>query len=245
MLTRFIFAVALFTAAQAEGQASSLTISPASPAPGAIVRLSLQIAASPDSVIRISGTMSGEPLHFAKLATGIWHAIGPVTVDAVGEIAATVVIEKSSGALDTARASVTIPRAPPPRRGARPRALSVSPRFTQPLDSATEARIARENATAREIGTRAHDSAPMWTSPFIRPRASSVTSRFGSGRMFNGTLTSRHLGVDFRGAQGEPVRAANRGVVALVDDFFLAGNVVYIDHGGGVVTSYFHLSRTL
>ncbi len=60
--------------------------------------------------------------------------------------------------------------------------------------------------------------------------------------MFNGTLTSKHLGVDFRGAIGQPVRAANSGVVALVDDFFLAGKVVYVDHGGGVVTGYFHLS---
>jgi murein DD-endopeptidase MepM/ murein hydrolase activator NlpD len=41
------------------------------------------------------------------------------------------------------------------------------------------------------------------------------------------------------------VRAANRGVVALVSNFFLAGNVVYIDHGGGLVTGYFHLSRTV
>ncbi len=41
------------------------------------------------------------------------------------------------------------------------------------------------------------------------------------------------------------MRAANRGVVALVDRFFLAGNVVYIDHGGGVVTGYFHLTKAL
>ena len=85
----------------------------------------------------------------------------------------------------------------------------------------------------------------MWKSSFLRPRTSVVTSAFGSGRLFNGALTARHLGVDFRGALGEPVRASNRGVVALVGDFFLAGNVVYIDHGGGVVTAYFHLSKTL
>ena len=232
----FLFAV--------KGEAQTLSISPKAPAPGAIVRLSLRPALA-DTILKISGMMSGEPLHFVKSASGTWRAIGPITVDATGEIEASAIIEKASGALDTVRASVTIPKPPPPRRGARPPALSVSPRFTRPLDSATQARIDRENAAAREIGRRAHDSAPMWTSPFVRPRASAVTSRFGSGRMFNGTLTSRHLGVDFRGATGEPIRAANRGVVALVDQFFLAGTVVYIDHGGGVVTGYFHLSKAL
>jgi murein DD-endopeptidase MepM/ murein hydrolase activator NlpD len=29
----------------------------------------------------------------------------------------------------------------------------------------------------------------------------------------------------------------------LVADFYLAGRAVYIDHGGGLVTAYFHLSR--
>jgi len=242
MLSRSIFFAALFVAIRGEGQ--TLVISPAAPAPGAVVRLTLRLPDS-DSISRISGMMSGEPLHFIKSDAGTWRAIGPVSVDAAGEIEATAIVEKVSGGVDSIRASVTIPKPPPPRPGARPRALSVSPRFTRPLDSATQARVDRENATAREIGRRAHDSPPMWTSPFMRPRASTVTSRFGSGRMFNGTLTSRHLGVDFRGATGQPIRAANRGVVALVDDFFLAGNVVYIDHGGGVVTAYFHLSKAL
>ena len=38
-------------------------------------------------------------------------------------------------------------------------------------------------------------------------------------------------------------RAPTRGVVALVADFYLAGKAVYLDHGGGLVTGYFHLSR--
>jgi murein DD-endopeptidase MepM/ murein hydrolase activator NlpD len=52
------------------------------------------------------------------------------------------------------------------------------------------------------------------------------------------------MGTDFAGAVGAPVRAAARGVVALVDSFHLGGNVVYIDHGAGLVTGYLHLSRT-
>jgi murein DD-endopeptidase MepM/ murein hydrolase activator NlpD len=70
-----------------------------------------------------------------------------------------------------------------------------------------------------------------------------VTSRFGTGRVFNGRVSSSHLGVDYRGKEGEPIVAVNRGVVALVAEFFLAGNVVYINHGAGVMTGYFHMSR--
>jgi murein DD-endopeptidase MepM/ murein hydrolase activator NlpD len=56
-------------------------------------------------------------------------------------------------------------------------------------------------------------------------------------------VTSRHTGTDFAGAFGTPVVAAARGVVALVADFYLAGRAVYLDHGAGLVTAYFHLSR--
>jgi murein DD-endopeptidase MepM/ murein hydrolase activator NlpD len=63
--------------------------------------------------------------------------------------------------------------------------------------------------------------------------------------VFNGRVSSSHLGIDYRGALGEPIYAANRGVVALVAEFFLAGNVVYIDHGNGLVTGYFHMSQPL
>jgi murein DD-endopeptidase MepM/ murein hydrolase activator NlpD len=56
-------------------------------------------------------------------------------------------------------------------------------------------------------------------------------------------VQSRHLGTDFAGTVGSPVRSAGPGVVALVADFYLAGRVVYIDHGAGLTTGYFHLSR--
>ena len=50
------------------------------------------------------------------------------------------------------------------------------------------------------------------------------------------------MGTDYAGAVGAPVYAANRGVVRLVDAFYLGGNVVYLDHGAGLVTAYLHLS---
>jgi murein DD-endopeptidase MepM/ murein hydrolase activator NlpD len=206
------------------------------------VRLVLSGVEGADSLV-IDGEMAGEPLRFRRSEAGVWRSLGGIPVDANGDVVARAFVERAPGSVDTIRVSITIPR-PKPVKG-RPSALSVSPRFTRPLDSATQARIDSENQRAREVGRAAHRSPPMWSQPFLRPRASTVTSRFGTGRMFNGTVRSRHLGVDFRGASGEPIRAANRGVVALVDEFFLAGNVVYIDHGGGIVTGYFHMTKPL
>src|SRR5256885_4174789 len=53
------------------------------------------------------------------------------------------------------------------------------------------------------------------------------------------------MGVDFAGRRGASVRAANRGVVAMVADLYLSGTTILIDHGAGLVTGYLHLSGTL
>ncbi len=52
------------------------------------------------------------------------------------------------------------------------------------------------------------------------------------------------MGVDLDGETGDEVSVANDGVVALVGDFFYSGNVIYVNHGAGVITGYSHLSRT-
>ena len=225
-----------------KAQTARLTAAPARPEPGAIVRLTLIAPASgADSVVSVRGALAGEPLHFMRATGSAWHAIGGVPVDSEGSLVANAVIQRASGKTEIAHVRFVLPKVPAPVS----QPLSVDSSFTKPLDAVTLARIDRENARAREIGRLAHEKPAMWTASFLKPRSSVVTSEFGSGRLFNGALTTRHLGVDFRGAIGEPVRAANRGIVALVDNFFLAGNVVYIDHGAGVVTAYFHLSKTL
>ena len=222
-------------------QGAKITAQPAQPQPGAIVRLAVTAPPGGDSIVSIRGALAEEPLHFRRASADTWHAIGGVPVDKEGALFANAIVQRASGKTEITRVRFDLPKLPPPP--AQP--LEVDSSFTRPLDAATLARIDRENARAREVGRAAHDRAPMWTASFIKPRNSVITSEFGSGRVFNGQLTTRHLGVDFRGAIGEPIKAANRGVVALVDNFFLAGNVVYIDHGGGVVTSYFHMSKPL
>jgi len=238
--TSVAFSILACSALGAQGSAR-LTAVPVRPEPGAIVRLTLEAPTGGDSVVSVRGALAEEPLHFRVASSGTWHAIGGIPVEAEGSLVANAIIQRASGKTEIARVRFTLPKIPPPV--AQP--LAVDSNFTRPLDAATTARINRENAKARAIGREAHDRGPMWTASFLKPRTSVITSEFGSGRVFNGQVTARHLGVDFRGAVGEPIRAANRGVVALVDNFFLAGNVVYVDHGGGVVTAYFHMSKPL
>lgn len=52
-----------------------------------------------------------------------------------------------------------------------------------------------------------------------------------------------HKGTDYRAKQGTPVYAAGAGRVVFVGQQRGYGNIVYVDHGGGVVTRYAHLSR--
>lgn len=84
----------------------------------------------------------------------------------------------------------------------------------------------------------------FWSLPFCRPVPGEISSVFGLRRFFNKKPRSPHSGLDFRGAKGTPVKACADGVVALTGEHFFAGNSVYIDHGLGVVSMYFHLSAT-
>jgi murein DD-endopeptidase MepM/ murein hydrolase activator NlpD len=239
---RLLFAAALGGALLVAPAAAQphLSVSPAHPLPGGVVTLTLRDAGDgSDSIVAIRGTMAGEPLHFEAVRRE-HRAIGAVPVDSVASVTAHALVTRASGRVDTLSVAVEVPPLPPPSEQ-----LAVAPRFGRPLDAATEARVARENARALAVGRRSHESARAWSAPFVRPRGSEISSGFGTGRTFNGVVASRHLGVDFRGAVGAPIQAANAGVVALVDRFFLGGRVVYIDHGAGVVTGYLHLSKVL
>lgn len=242
LMHRFAFISAVIALSRTgAAQTPTVSVAPAEAEPGSIVRFTLSDARA-DSIVAVRGSMAGEPLRFLASDSGRYHAIGAVPVAASDSVGADVFVVRSSGSVDTLRVSITVPHTVVPTTEPK---LDVDTRFTRPLSARTLARIARENERARGVGRRAHDSPPLWTAPFLRPRESRVTSEFGTGRMFNGTVASRHLGVDYAGASGAPVLAANRGVVALVDTFFLAGRIVYVNHGGGVVTGYFHLSKPL
>ena len=76
------------------------------------------------------------------------------------------------------------------------------------------------------------------------PSTGAITSQFGTRRTYNGgVLDTFHSGTDFGAASGSPVIAPASGVVVLVEELPVRGNVVIVDHGWGLVTGYYHLSE--
>jgi murein DD-endopeptidase MepM/ murein hydrolase activator NlpD len=208
----------------------SLTWRPAQPAPGTLITLT----ATGDSVLW--GRVADEPVMFRRDTGNTFVALAAVPLDV-----STVHIHLAG------RDTVIAVTAPPPAvvaSAAKPEKLKVAAQFSRPATSDVSRREEGESELARTVGEISLAMPPLWRAPFLKPRASRITSGFASGRKFNGTLTSRHTGTDFRGKIGDPIRATNRGVVALVADFYLAGTVVYIAHGAGLVTGYFHQSAT-
>jgi murein DD-endopeptidase MepM/ murein hydrolase activator NlpD len=187
-------------------------------------------------VVVSGGEVAGEPLHFEPSRDSIFRGLVGVPVEAPGSLLVSLFLEQS-GRSDTLPIFVPVRRA-----GYASEMLSVPPAYARP-DSAAAVRIQSEIAKSREVSRTSQARPRIWRAPFRLPRRSRITSPFGTARVYNGEVQSRHLGTDFAGAIGAPVRAAGRGVVALVANFYLAGRAVYIDHGAGLVTGYFHLSR--
>jgi murein DD-endopeptidase MepM/ murein hydrolase activator NlpD len=78
---------------------------------------------------------------------------------------------------------------------------------------------------------------------FVWPRPRKIRAPFGQSRRFNGKVKSVHQGIDLDGDTGDVVKAANDGEVVLARNLFMSGKTIYIDHGGGILTGYYHLSE--
>lgn len=223
--------------ANACGDSAAISWEPAVPREGALFRV--RVERFPAGTM-LSGEVAGEAMHFAPTpGTQAAESFAAVPIDTSDSVEIRVYCSNGTRT-DTIRAPIVAARGEFPVER-----LRVAPRFGREPDSAIAARIRQESARAASVAIRSHDTPRLWTEPFRRPRGSRITSGFGRGREFNGTITSRHMGTDFAGATGAPVRAANRGIVRIVGAFYYGGNVVYVDHGVGVTSAYLHLSRQL
>jgi Peptidase family M23 len=85
---------------------------------------------------------------------------------------------------------------------------------------------------------------PKFTLPLAPPaRPLPPAKSFGVKRIFNGKPASQpHTGIDYATPVGSPVLAVANGTVMMAEEMFFEGNAVFIDHGDGLISMYFHLS---
>jgi len=96
---------------------------------------------------------------------------------------------------------------------------------------------------ARKQKARDHYSKADVDINFLTPIIGTNTGSFGRRRVFNGQKRRPHSGMDLAAATGTPIRAPSAGTVIEMGDFFFSGNLVYIDHGQGLISMFAHLDE--
>lgn len=86
---------------------------------------------------------------------------------------------------------------------------------------------------------------PLWTEDFAPAIANGRrSSGFGQPRRERaGKPISYHYGMDYAAPKGTRVQAINTGRVVLAGQYPVRGGLVVIDHGAGLLSMYFHLSK--
>jgi hypothetical protein len=78
--------------------------------------------------------------------------------------------------------------------------------------------------------------------PPVRPLP--LGKSFGVKRVYNGKLAEQaHMGSDYDSPVGSSILAVAGGTVVFAKEMFFEGNAVFIDHGDGLISMYFHLSE--
>lgn len=182
---------------------------------------------------------TGRGVDVCRLGERAWEPLGGTCyfpIDLLASPGPLIIGRRSSGVEQ--RLTVTVAEYPYPLQR-----LTIEDESKVHLSTEAAARVARENQRLEGLWLREMRS--RFTLPLFPPLGSEREGgRFGARRVINGEPRSPHTGVDYSAPAGTPVFAAAAGVVVMVDDLFFSGKSVFVDHGGGLITMYFHLSRT-
>ena len=112
------------------------------------------------------------------------------------------------------------------------------------LDEKSLARWRAEQEQVKQV-LAVDSQMKLWQESFLEPVNGRRTGIFGSVRIMNGQPRNPHNGEDISAPLGADVAATNDGVVRLTVDHFFSGKGIFLDHGLGFYSMYFHLSEVL
>jgi murein DD-endopeptidase MepM/ murein hydrolase activator NlpD len=204
-----------------------ITFDPAQPGPGDLLVVTVKNAAGP-----VKGTFNGKKIYFnpskesLKAIVAIDYFTEPGKYDL--DISSNGAVRKETVEVIKKKYEVqhlTLPR----------NMVELSPR--------DEARAEREQRRMAAIWPK--ETSRSWTGDFVNPLDGDIITPFGVRRFINDIPKSPHTGVDVRGKKGDKIIAPNDAVVALIDNQFFSGKSLVLNHGQGIYTMFFHLSKVL
>lgn len=78
---------------------------------------------------------------------------------------------------------------------------------------------------------------------FIPPVDGRLSSLFGLKRFFNNQPKNPHSGLDIAAPAGTPIVAPASAKVIDTGNYYYNGNTVFLDHGQGLISGYFHMTK--
>jgi hypothetical protein len=196
-----------------------------------------KVSASPN-VQAVSASWFGHKLNFFHPASEkFWYALAGVPVETTpGRYDLTVKETLATGKSAEIQVKIKVAGAAYPKI-----TIQVAKQFTEPdpeqLREIAADKGIKEKTFAVETPER------LWTGTFLPPVSAPVSDVFGTARVINQEVKSRHLGLDYGVPAGTAVHAVNHGTVILARPLFFEGNCVVLDHGQGLMSLYLHLSQ--
>ena len=212
-----------------------VTWQPAKPVNGSPVLFQV----SADSATQaISGTWLGHEVTLARVGTGkLWYALAGVPLEtAPGTYDLNLTETQAHGKTLRVVQTIKVGRAVYPKITVR-----VAKQYTQPNPEQVKEAQADKSVKQKTFGALTPEK--LWSGPFVPPVSVGVSDVFGTARVFNQEVRSRHQGLDYAAPTGTPVHAVNRGTVILARPLYFEGNCVVVDHGQGLLSLYLHLSE--
>jgi murein DD-endopeptidase MepM/ murein hydrolase activator NlpD len=207
--------------------APEVTLEPKKVGPGDILIVTVKNVSGP-----VEGTFNGKKVYFSPSKESVKAVLG---ID--------LLTEPGTYDLQIAAAGTALQRTVTISEKAYPTQRLTLPRDMVELSPENEARVEREQKKMAAIWP--NENARLWLGSFLNPLEGEIVTSFGVRRIINKIPKNPHSGVDVSGNEGDPVRSPNGGTVVLVDDQFYSGRSLVIDHGQGIYTMFFHLSKVL
>ena len=186
----------------------------------------------------VSAQWLGHKIEFFRSGpNSLWYGLGGVSLETKPGVYDLLLQESVAGGKTLEiRRQIKILRATYPQI-----TVNVAKQYTEP-NPAQLAQINLDREFKQKLFAQRSET-KEWSGDFQPPVSLPISDIFGTARVFNGEVQSRHQGLDFAAPAGTPVAAVNSGTVILARALYFEGNCVVIDHGQGLMSLYLHLSE--